>query len=146
VDPQARRLFWRVIRQLAADGTTVFVTTHYLDEAEYCRRIGLMAAGRLIALDTPAALKRRYVPGRVYLVRGRNLGPATAVLRAEPGITAVEPFGAGLHLQVDPGLWDEARLQGALGQAGSRDLVVEASTPSLEDVFLAALRQAERAA
>jgi ABC-2 type transport system ATP-binding protein len=146
VDPQARRLFWRVIRQLAADGTTVFVTTHYLDEAEHCRRIGLMAAGRLIALDTPAALKRRYVPGRVYLVRGRNLGPAATALRAQPGITAVEPFGAGLHLQVDAGRWDEARLAGALGAAGGCDLVIEAGEPSLEDVFLAALRQTERAA
>jgi ABC-2 type transport system ATP-binding protein len=146
VDPQARRLFWRVIRQLAAEGTTIFVTTHYLDEAEYCRRIGLMAAGRLIALDTPAALKQSYVPGRIYLVRGQDLGPAASALRGQPGITAIEPFGAGLHLQVDAALWDQARLAGALAQAGGRAIEVEAGEPSLEDVFLAALRQAERAA
>jgi len=146
VDPQARRLFWRVIRELAGVGTTIFVTTHYLDEAEYCRRIGLMAAGRLIALDTPAALKRRYVPGRVYLVRGRDLGPAASALRGQPGIAAVEPFGAGLHLQVDAALWSQARLTGTLAQTGGRDIVVEAGEPSLEDVFLAALRQVERAA
>jgi ABC-2 type transport system ATP-binding protein len=146
VDPQARRLFWRVIRQLAGEGTTIFVTTHYLDEAEYCRRIGLMAAGRLIALDTPAALKRIYVPGRIYLARGRELGPAAAVLRGQPGVTAVEPFGAGLHLQVDPALWDKVRLVAALASAGGREVSIEAGEPSLEDVFLAALGQAEKAA
>src|SRR5574337_139417 len=67
VDPVARRTFWRVIRDLAREGTTVFVTTHYLDEAEYCRRIGLMVDGKLVALDTPPELKRTWVPDRVLL-------------------------------------------------------------------------------
>ncbi len=62
VDPIARRSFWQLIRSIAREGTTVFVTTHYLDEAEYCDRIGLMAAGRLVALDTCEALKERYAP------------------------------------------------------------------------------------
>jgi ABC-2 type transport system ATP-binding protein len=64
VDPEARRNFWRIIRGLAQAGTTVFVTTHYMDEAEYCERIGLMADGELVALDTPAALERTWVPDR----------------------------------------------------------------------------------
>jgi ABC-2 type transport system ATP-binding protein len=146
VDPQARRLFWRVIRQLAADGTTIFVTTHYLDEAEYCRRIGLMAAGKLIALDTPAALKRTYVPGQIYLARGRDLTNAAGGLRDRPGILAVEPFGAGLHLQVDPAQWSQASLAAALTGGGGREVSVEPGEPSLEDVFLAALGRAEKAA
>jgi len=146
VDPQARRLFWRVIQQLASEGTTIFVTTHYLDEAEHCRRIGLMAAGRLIALDTPAALKRAYVPGRVLLARGRELATAAVALRGQAGLTAIEPFGAGLHLQVDPAQWDESRLIRALLAAGGREVSVEAGEPSLEDVFLAALGGAEPAA
>ena len=146
VDPQARRLFWRVIRQLAGEGTTIFVTTHYLDEAEYCRRIGLMAAGKLIALDTPAALKRTYVPGQVYLARGRGLAGALAALRAQAGIIAVEPFGAGLHLQVDPARWNATTLASALASAGGCGLTVEAGDPTLEDVFLAALGQGEKAA
>ena len=62
VDPEARRNFWRIIRGLAEGGTTVFVTTHYMDEAEYCGRVGLMVAGVLVALDTPAALKRTWAP------------------------------------------------------------------------------------
>ncbi len=146
VDPQARRLFWRVIRELASAGTTIFVTTHYLDEAEHCARIGLMAAGKLIALDTPAALKRTFVPGHVFLARGRELGAAAATLRGQPGITAIEPFGAGLHLQVAPEGWDATSLAKRLATAGARDVVVERGEPSLEDVFLAALGQAERAA
>jgi len=146
VDPQARRLFWDVIRHLAGEGTTVFVTTHYLDEAEYCRRIGLMAAGRLIALDTPAALKRQYVPDRVLLVRGRQLEAAATALRGRPGVVAIEPFGAGLHLRVDAARWDEDSLAAAIAAAGGRELRIEAGEPSLEDVFLAALGQVESAA
>jgi ABC-2 type transport system ATP-binding protein len=65
VGPDARRGFWRLIRELAEGGTTVFVTTHYMDEAEYCARIGMMVAGRLVALDTPRGLKTSLVPGRV---------------------------------------------------------------------------------
>src|ERR1041384_570200 len=66
VDPSSRRAFWRLIRSLAQAGTTIFVTTHYMDEAEYCARIGLMVGGRLIALDTPRALKQSFVPGRMF--------------------------------------------------------------------------------
>ena len=146
VDPQARRLFWHVIKRLASDGTTILVTTHYLDEAEYCQRIGLMAAGKLIALDTPAALKRTYVPGRALSVRGRDLGDAAVALRAQPGITAVEPFGAGLHLQVAAERWSDDEIKHAVEAAGGHDVVVEAAKASLEDVFLAALGQVKESA
>jgi ABC-2 type transport system ATP-binding protein len=137
VDPVARRHFWRFIRRLAREGTTIFVTTHYLDEAEYCGRIGLMVDGRLVALDTPAALKRRYVPGQVLSVRGRNLAPAAADLRSRPGIIAVEPFGAGLHLQVAAADWDAVSVARTLTSAGAQAVEVEAGEPTLEDVFLA---------
>jgi len=137
VDPVARRGFWRLIRELSAGGTTVFVTTHYLDEAEYCGRIGLMVDGRLVALDTPAALKRTWVPDRVLVARGQGLGPAAAALRAVPGVRSVEPFGAGLHLRVDPARVGEGEVAAALGAAGARQVVVERGEASLEDVFLA---------
>jgi len=136
VDPVARRHL-RFIRALAREGTTIFVTTHYLDEAEYCGRIGLMVDGRLVALDTPAALKRRYVPGRVLSARGRNLTSAATSLRSRPGILAVEPFGAGLHLQVVADHWDVASVSAALTNAGAQAVEVEAGEPTLEDVFLA---------
>ena len=137
VDPVSRRHFWRLIRRLAREGTTIFVTTHYLDEAEYCGRIGLMVDGRLVALDTPAALKRRYVPGQVLSVRGRNLAPAAVSLRSRPGIIAVEPFGVGLHLQVAAADWNADSIAAALTSAGAQAVKVESGEPTLEDVFLA---------
>ncbi len=137
VDPEARRSFWRLIRDLSRGGTTVFVTTHYLDEAEYCRRIGLMVDGRLVALDTPAELKRTWVPDRVLLVRGRNLTAGAAALRARPGVRAAEPFGAGLHLRVDPAAWDGAAVRTVLEASGGEGVSVEVAEPTLEDVFLA---------
>ncbi|BDG04515.1 ABC transporter ATP-binding protein [Anaeromyxobacter oryzae] len=138
VDPVARRAFWRLIRSLAAGGTTVFVTTHYLDEAEYCRRIGLMVDGRLVALDTPSALKRTWVPDRVLHVRGQALAGATPALRAVAAVRSVVPFGAGLHLRVDPAAAAvDHEIAAALSRAGARDVAVEVAEPSLEDVFLA---------
>jgi len=137
VDPVARRGFWRLIRDLARGGTTVFVTTHYLDEAEYCRRIGLMVDGRLVALDTPSALKRTWVPDRVLVVRGKALPGAAAAFREQPGVRAVEPFGAGLHVRVDPARWDRSGVEAALARGGAENLSVDETEPSLEDVFLA---------
>jgi ABC-2 type transport system ATP-binding protein len=137
VDPVARRTFWRLIRDLAGQGTAVFVTTHYLDEAEYCRRIGLMVDGRLVALDTPAELKRTWVPERVLLARGRGLQAAGATLAARPGVRAVEPFGSGLHLRVEPAAWNAGAVQSALRAAGAADAEVEETEATLEDVFLA---------
>jgi len=133
VDPEARRNFWRIIRRLADGGTTVFVTTHYMDEAEYCGRVGLMAAGELVALDTPAALKETHVKGTVLSVRGRGLrGDELGRL---PNVVDVVPFGAGLHVRGD-GI-DEADLRRALEEHGATDVSIERAEPSLEDVFLA---------
>jgi ABC-2 type transport system ATP-binding protein len=137
VDPVARRRFWRLIRDVAAGGTTVFVTTHYLDEAEYCGRIGLMVDGRLVALDTPAALKRIWVPDRLVVARGRGLRTATAHLRGAPGVHAVAAFGAGLHVRVDPDRLGAVEVGAILAAAGATELHVEQTEPSLEDVFLA---------
>jgi ABC-2 type transport system ATP-binding protein len=145
VDPVARRAFWRIIRDLAAGGTTVFVTTHYLDEAEYCARIGLMVDGRLAALDTPAALKRTWVPDRVLVARGHGLAAAAAALREREGVRAVAPFGAALHLRVDPARLGAAEVDAALRAAGARDVRVEPSEPSLEDVFLAVVERSAAA-
>jgi len=139
VDPLARRLFWRLIRDLARAGTTVFVTTHYLDEAEYCRRIGLMVDGRLVALDTPAALKRAWVPERVLVAHGKGLLAAAAALRGAPGVAAVEPFGAALHLRVDGARWEAGAVAAALAGAGASEVKVAVAEPTLEDVFLAAV-------
>jgi len=147
VDPVSRRHFWRLIRDLARSGTTVFVTTHYLDEAEYCRRVGLMVDGRLVALDTPVGLKRTFVPQRVFSVRGLGLAQAASQLRTQAGIHAVEPFGAGLHVQaVGDSAWSAEKLGRALGEAGATGVEVTETEPSLEDVFLAVVGREGREA
>ena len=75
VDPSPRRAFWDLIYELSQDGVTVLVTTHYMDEAEYCERVEIMRQGRLLALDTPVALKSTVVPGRVWEIFARALAP-----------------------------------------------------------------------
>ena len=135
VDPLARRGFWRLIRDLAAGGTTVFVTTHYMDEAEYCDRVGLMVDGKLAALDAPPALKRAFVPGLLLDVRG--LGRQEAAWLAKlPGVRKVDSFGAGFHLRVDSALLDARRLADLLTRAGYAAAAVTEVEPTLEDVFL----------
>jgi len=135
VAPEARRVFWRLIRDLADRGTTVFVTTHYLDEAEYCDRVGLMVDGRLAALDTPAGLKETFVPGRMLEVFGAT---ADAVRRATASLPVlnVEPFGAGLHVHVEDTGPSAGELKSALDAAGLGGTSVAATEVTLEDVFL----------
>jgi ABC-2 type transport system ATP-binding protein len=137
VDPAARRGFWRLIRELAAGGTTLFVTTHYMDEAEYCHRIGLMVDGRLVALDEPAALKQRHVPGQLLKLTGRELSRALALCRGLPGVLRAQPFGAAAHVQLDPTRIDAAALRAALAEAGLAGVELRPAAPTLEDVFLA---------
>ncbi len=134
VDPESRRAFWRLIRKLADAGTTIFVTTHYLDEAEYCERLGLMSAGRLAALGTPLELREAFVPGRMLEIHGVGID---ALRRSAAGLPllSVEPFGAALHVRVDrdgPGADD---LRRALAAAGLPAQVAETGV-TLEDVFL----------
>lgn len=132
VDPGVRRDFWALIRTLSREGVTVFVTTHYMDEAEYCARIGLMADGQLRALDTPAGLKQQWVPGKVLSFNGGQSHQAAQV-RAWPGVFAVEAFGTAWHVRFDPMICGEQRLREAF--AGVSE--VETAEATLEDVFLA---------
>jgi ABC-2 type transport system ATP-binding protein len=137
VDPGARRAFWRLIRELADSGTTLFVTTHYMDEAEYCHRIGLMVDGRLVALDRPDALKRQHVPGLLLKLSGRELPRALAVARRLDGVLKAQPFGAAAHVHLDPQRLDAEGLRGALAREGLGEIELEPAAPTLEDVFLA---------
>ena len=139
VDPTARRNFWRLIRRLAAEGTTIFVTTHYMDEAEYCHRVGMMVDGALVALDTPSGLKATWVPGRLYAARGQAL--AQGAVRDLAGVVEVEPFGAGLHVRVEGEGVDDRVIAATLIAAGARGVSVEPIPPTLEDVFLAVARR-----
>jgi ABC-2 type transport system ATP-binding protein len=144
VDPVQRRSFWALIRELAAGGTTVFVTTHYMDEAEYCARIGIMVDGRLVALDTPEGLKRTHAPGRVLEVRGPGLARALDALRGAPGVLDVSRFGAGATVRVDPERLSGEALGHWLRAHGVDPLELEESAPTLDDVFLALTAGAQR--
>ncbi len=136
VDPISRRRFWQLIYQLAGGGTTVFVTTHYLEEAESCGRLALMNRGRLIALDSPAGLKRSL---REPLLELRVDDPlrALALLDGLPGVARSGLFGRALHVAVEDREAALVDLPARLGAGGVTVTGARAIPPSLEDVFVA---------
>ena len=125
------------IYDLAGEGVTVFVTTHFMDEAEHCHRIGLMYGGSLVALDTPMVLKQTAINGAVLEVEGTPQELAHAVALAHPGVRDVAPHGARLHVLVDDATVRIPQLAVALESAQVRDVRIERIEPSLEDVFVA---------
>jgi len=142
VDPEARRRFWDLIDELSDGGVTVFVTTHYMDEAERCHRVALMHAGRLLALDTIPNLKRIFAPGSVLEVECRNAPRALESLERLPGVLDAALFGDRLHAAVEaPEV--AARIEAGLVSAGFAPVAVRSVAPSLEDVFIRSIREAE---
>ncbi|MDQ3938091.1 MAG: ABC transporter ATP-binding protein, partial [Chloroflexota bacterium] len=136
VDPDFRLAFWDVIYTLAEAGTTVFVSTHYMDEAEHCGRLGIMNEGRLLAIDTPSALKRDVVPGEAWEVLLPADQPPVPVLEALeqlPDVLLAGLVGDSLHAIVRKGAYDRSSLRAALGQFSG--LRAEPADVSLEDVF-----------
>jgi ABC-2 type transport system ATP-binding protein len=129
VDPEARRAFWELIYALAQDGVTVFVTTHYMDEAEHCNRIALMYGGRLVALDTPNGLKLGTIDGQVLEIEGMPQDDARAVVAALPGVREVAPHGARLHAIVDDAALRGPQALDALRAGGIDDARVERIDP-----------------
>ncbi|MCL4504853.1 MAG: ABC transporter ATP-binding protein [Chloroflexi bacterium] len=136
VDPSARRAFWDLIYALAGESVTVLVTTHYMDEAEYCGRVGIMRAGRLLAMDTPSNLKTQALSGRAWDVFAAPLLKSLAVLEHMPGVAHAGLSGDHLRAITMPGC-DADALRSALLSAGMAVQSVEVVEPSLEDVFLA---------
>ncbi|HTS77240.1 MAG TPA: ABC transporter ATP-binding protein [Bryobacteraceae bacterium] len=146
VDPIARRSFWRLIYDLSDAGHTVFVTTHYMDEAEYCHRVALMYGGRVIALGSPEELKHSLGTGHLLNLESSDARAALALLEGKPEILEAAVFGSGLHLKVaDPGA-AIPRIYEYLKQAGINVLVLDSITPSMEDVFVSLIEQEEKAA
>jgi ABC-2 type transport system ATP-binding protein len=137
VDPATRRSFWDLIHQLADAGTAVLVSTHYMEEAEYCHRLALLNRGRLIALDSPAALRRSMVE-TIHEITVDSPLDAVGALRAVSGVTDVALHGRKVRVVTAPveaaGI-TAAGLRGALASAGLDASVVRTVLPSLEDVF-----------
>jgi ABC-2 type transport system ATP-binding protein len=136
VDPISRRSFWELIRTLARDGVTVFVTTHYMDEAEHCDRLVLIHQGRIVALGTPEELKQAHMPEDVLEVAVDRPVEALEALAATPAVREAALFGPLLHAVVGDAGADAVRVRAALEGAGLRVERLERIAPSLEDVFV----------
>ncbi len=143
VDPDARRSFWDLIYFLVSQGVTAFVTTHYMDEAEYCSRLGIMRNGQLLALDTPYSLKQNALPGLawdVLIPPGEDyanvLLQTLTLLQKKPGILRAGLASNHLRVITLPD-FDPRKLEAELVQEGNSDFRMVRTEPSLEDVFLA---------
>jgi ABC-2 type transport system ATP-binding protein len=149
VDPITRRGFWDLIYALTEEGTTVFVTTHYMEEAEYCHRLALMNRGRLIALDTPAGLTEGAQGEPLFEVEVDDAPRAASALAGAPGVLRAAMFGRALHVTVRSGASGageapgaEAVIRQALARAGLTAPGIRPIQPSLEDVFVSLVEAA----
>ena len=143
-DPLSRRAFWDIINELSGGGTTVLVTTHYLDEAEYCNDMVLMHEGRIVAQGSPRALKEMAITGAVFEVECADPVGGMAALRREPAAVETAIFGTLMHVSVEREE-DFPQALEALQEAGIRVFRWARIVPSLEDVFIRLIdRQDER--
>jgi ABC-2 type transport system ATP-binding protein len=136
VDPISRRQFWDLIHNMAGEGVTVFVTTHYMEEAEYCNRLAPIFRGRMVALGTPSELKQKSMKGELLLVECTPLGPAVEVLQSTPMVMDAAVFGNALHLVVEQAETATPEVKKYLAEHGVTVRRMEKIRPSLEDVFV----------
>jgi ABC-2 type transport system ATP-binding protein len=135
VDPVARREFWDLVYRFASEGTTIFITTHYMDEAEHCSRAAFMYRGKLLAIDTPAKLKAAYLKGAAWDLATTPLLEAVELLSATEGIAQASLHGDRAHVIVQPKQWTPKRLTTHLKEKGISVQSIETVESSLEDVF-----------
>ncbi|MCK8604294.1 ABC transporter ATP-binding protein [Desulfoferrobacter suflitae] len=145
VDPVSRRQFWDLIYELSGKGVTVFVTTHYMDEAEYCDRLGLIYRGELIAAGTPETLKTELMQEDVLEVICERPQDAMGEIEQIEGIKEVALFGKGLHVVVEETERAVAAISDLLQRRGYAVTRVEGIVPSLEDVFVSLIEARDRA-
>jgi ABC-2 type transport system ATP-binding protein len=146
VDPIARRNFWELIYQLSAAGHTIFVTTHYMDEAEYCNRVALMYGGRIIALGSPAELKTSLGVGNLLNLESSDLLASMTALEGKKEILDIAVFGGGLHVKVADAAVAIPEIWKTLEQAHIQVKALDSILPSMEDVFVSLIEKEERAA
>jgi ABC-2 type transport system ATP-binding protein len=146
VDPLARLAFWNLIRDLAASGHTIFVSTHYMDEAEYCNRLALMYRGKVIALGTPAELKAGLTEHSLLNLDASEPLETMRALEGLEGVRDVAVFGGGLHITVDDVEATSARVRERLAARGIEVRKLAQIEPSMEDVFVALIENEERKA
>jgi len=147
VDPVSRREFWELINGLAEEGVTIFVTTHYMEEAEHCQRVGFMHRGQLVALGPPAALKEQHMEGEVLEIRCEDAPAVVRALqrgKAEAGldIGEVALYGSEVHVVVSDAVTAAEAVSSWLGVADCRVHGIAPIPPSLEDVFISVVGDA----
>jgi ABC-2 type transport system ATP-binding protein len=136
VDPASRRRFWELINGLSERGTTVFVTTHYLDEAEYCNDIRLIHAGRIVAGGSPWELKAKVIRNPILEVSSDRTVEALEILQKEPWVLETSIFGTSLHISVGDEEEGRRLIRDRLAREGIAVHRVDRISPSLEDVFI----------
>lgn len=141
VDPVMRRRFWELINDLSADGVTVLVTTHFLEEAEYCNDIILINAGKIIAGGSPKELKENYIKHPILEVQCSDVVQAMEKIETEPWAVETSVFGSSLHVNVQDESLARERIRMILSENKVEILNIERITPSLEDVFIYLLEQ-----
>ncbi|HSO19541.1 MAG TPA: ABC transporter ATP-binding protein, partial [Desulfosarcina sp.] len=144
VDPLSRRRFWDLIYDMAGRGRTVFVTTHYMEEAEYCDRVALIYRGRMIALGSPRELKARLVDETILDLRCPRPQDLMDDLASVEGIRDVALFGAGLHLKVEDAESAERRIRKLTDGLGLSGIRVSRIVPTMEDVFVSLIEKEDR--
>lgn len=144
VDPNSRRRFWELIYDMAGAGVTVFVTTHYMDEAEYCDRVGLIYRGELIAHGSPMVLKTEHMPEDVLEIWCDRPQEAMALVERQPGVKEAALFGRAMHAVVHDREISTNAITQALNGAGFLLERLEPVTPSLEDVFVSLIEARDR--
>jgi ABC-2 type transport system ATP-binding protein len=147
VDPLMRRKFWELINELSAGGVTVLVTTHFLEEAEYCNDIILINAGKIIAGGSPKELKQEHIKTPILEVQCSNVIEALSLLERQPWVIETSVFGIYAHITVDDEKFARREISRLLKEGDIGIDHIERITPSLEDVFIYLLDQeAKRAA
>jgi ABC-2 type transport system ATP-binding protein len=145
VDPISRRLFWDLIYDMASKSVTVFVTTHYMDEAEYCDRLALIYRGELIAMGTPSVLKTRNMQEDILEVQCDRPQDAMREIEKLADVKEAALFGKGLHVVARDGKAAAISVRRALEDRGYGSAQIEQVAPSLEDVFVSLIEARDRA-
>jgi ABC-2 type transport system ATP-binding protein len=146
VDPLSRRRFWDLIGELSDRGTTVLVTTHYLDEAEHCHRIAIIQAGKMAALGTAGELKKVFDQRPIVEIRAAKPVDAMALLDRHHGVEKTSLFGTAVHAVLQPGVLAPADVESLLRAQGIDVHSIGVVSPSLEDVFLDVVERVDGAA
>ena len=144
VDPIARRAFWDLIYDLSEAGQTIFVTTHYMDEAEYCHRLALINGGRIIAAGTPASLKDELSARTLLQLDSSDPLASMRALENQPEIDDVAVFGGGLHVAVQNAERATIRIRELMAANNIDIRRLERIPPSMEDVFVALIEHQAR--